>query len=226
MAKVNVYLPDELEREVREAGLAVSPVCQAALREAVDRLATIRSSTSGPADLATHGGRGRFTSRLVAILASAEEEAAERGRQVTAADLFGAIVDHGENLGARALAAAGIDLPPPGFRRRARGAAGKGRGELSGEARSVLAAAFLVALDLRHAHVGAEHVVIALAAEASPLADLFGALDVDDRLLRHHVERLLDNPWATGDGGVLGRLETEVQRLAAEIEQLKAAAPD
>lgn len=35
MAKVTIYLPDELEAEVRSAGISMSPVCQNALKEAV-----------------------------------------------------------------------------------------------------------------------------------------------------------------------------------------------
>lgn len=35
MARVNVYLPDDLHEEVKQAGIEVSPVCQAALRAAV-----------------------------------------------------------------------------------------------------------------------------------------------------------------------------------------------
>ena len=38
MGKVNVYLPDDLEVAVRDAGLSVSPVCQAALRDALARV--------------------------------------------------------------------------------------------------------------------------------------------------------------------------------------------
>lgn len=35
MARVNVYLPDDLHEEVKQAGVEVSPVCQTALRAAV-----------------------------------------------------------------------------------------------------------------------------------------------------------------------------------------------
>jgi ATP-dependent Clp protease ATP-binding subunit ClpC len=191
MGKVNVYLPDDLEREVREAGLAVSPICQVALRETLDRLAALRSRHVGVEQLAAHTGRGRFTPRLTAILADAEDDAAERGRQVTPYDLLGAILHHGENLGAETLAAAGVELPPAGFRGRGGRNVVKGSGELSPESRAVLAAAYLVAVDLRHEHLGAEHVVIALAGDDSPLHDLFAALGLDARLLRGHVERLL-----------------------------------
>lgn len=230
MAKVNVYLPDELERQVREAGLAVSPLCQMALHEAVARLHQLRSATSVEA-LRAHEGRGRMTPRLAAVIADAEQAGAARGRQVGVLDLIGAILDHGENLGARALAAAGLDLPPAGFlRRRGRPAPAKGKGELSAGARELLASAFRVALDLRHGSLGTEHVVIAAAAEGSPAAPMFAALGIDDRTLRGHVERLLENPWATPaaesgagapDPARWARLEAEVQRLAAEIDRLR-----
>ena len=36
MGKINVYLPSELEEAVREAGVPVSNICQAALREAIE----------------------------------------------------------------------------------------------------------------------------------------------------------------------------------------------
>lgn len=228
MAKVNVYLPDDLEQQVRDAGLSVSPICQAALREAVDRFTALGSATTDRRQLSAHTGRGRFTPRLTAVLAAAEEEAAGRTRQVTPLDLLAAIVDHGENLGARVLAAAGVELPAPGFRRRGKAAA-KGRGELAVETRGVLASAFTVALDLRHDHVGTEHVVLAMAAGAGAAADLFTALGLDERTLRRHVERLIDNPWSTPsaegpaepDPALWVRLEAEIQRLAAEIDRLK-----
>jgi ATP-dependent Clp protease ATP-binding subunit ClpC len=190
MAKVNVYLPDDLEREVRESGLPMSPVCQAALRESVDRLAALRSRAIPLERLVEHRGRGRFTSRFAAILADAASDAAGRGRQVTPYDLLGAILHHGDNVGAEVLAAAGVDLPPAGFRGASPSRA-KGTGELSAEAREALAAAFLVALELRHEHVGAEHLVVALASEGAPTRPLFAALGRDARTLRGHVERAI-----------------------------------
>jgi hypothetical protein len=38
MARVNVYLPDDLALEVREADLAVSTICQKALREELSKM--------------------------------------------------------------------------------------------------------------------------------------------------------------------------------------------
>src|SRR5690242_7033846 len=102
MGKVNVYLPDDLERSVREAGLSVSPICQTALRDALDRLGAVRNE-----------GRGSFTPRLDEVLDRARHAAANAGREVAPEDLFGAIVEHGENLGARVLTMMGVELPHP-----------------------------------------------------------------------------------------------------------------
>ena len=57
MGKVNVYLPDDLERSVRDAGLSASPICQTALRAALDRFGALRNE-----------GRGSFTPRLDEVL--------------------------------------------------------------------------------------------------------------------------------------------------------------
>lgn len=229
MAKVNVYLPDDLEQQVRDAGLSVSALCQSALREAVDRIHRLRTAASVD-ELRDHTGRGRMTLRLAEILHAAEHHAADQGRQVGVLDLLGAILDHRENLGARALAAAGVELPPAGFLPKRGGARRpKGTGELAAETRQLLAAAFRVALDLRHGHLGTEHVVIAAAGDGSPAAAMFRALGVDDRTLQRHVQRMIDNPWAAPaaitspapDPELWSRLEAEVQRLAGEVERLK-----
>ena len=73
MSKINVYVSDDLERDVRAAGLSISPICQAALREAVDRLSSIRGSGANKTptpNLAAYVGRARFTARSQAPLAS------------------------------------------------------------------------------------------------------------------------------------------------------------
>jgi ATP-dependent Clp protease ATP-binding subunit ClpA len=80
---------------------------------------------------------------------------------------------------------------------------------------------------MRHNYLGTEHVVIALAAENSPLHDVFAALGITDRLLQQQVERLIANPWTTdhvklvADPAQLERLNQEVQRLAAELGRLQ-----
>ena len=215
MGKVNVYLPDDLERAVRDAELAMSPICQTALRDAVERITALRER-----------GEGTFTPRLAAILDDARAEAAEEGRQVTAHHLFGAVVKHRENLGARAIESFGVELPSP---KPPRGA--KGDGQLSADARQILAAAYRIARELRHEHLGTEHVVLALAEPASPIAHLFEALGIAPRALRQQVERLIANPWTTARGETsdlvtLERLDAMVRQLTSELSRLKSQRDD
>jgi ATP-dependent Clp protease ATP-binding subunit ClpC len=210
MGKINVYLPDELEQRVRDAGLVVSAICQTALRTAVDTLQSLRLR-----------GEGSFTPRLTEILDDLRARAGAEGRQVTAADLFGGIVTHRENLGARALELMGVELPAM-----KEGRASKGDGSLDDDARAVLADAYRVALEMRHGWIGTEHVVLALAMPASPLAHLFTALGIEPQSLRRQIERLIANPWTTestppADLYAIERLDAEVQRLAAELDRLK-----
>jgi hypothetical protein len=210
MAKVNVYLPDDLERAVRDAGLSVSPVCQAALQRAVDRHVALRDR-----------GRGPLAPPLDAIVDDVRAEAADAGRDVTVSDLFAGIVHHGDNLGARALVLLGVELPA---KRAGRGRAGTGA--LAAETREVLATAYKVALDLRLDRIGPEHVVIAMAMPGSPLAGLFEAFGIEPVALRRQVERLVADPATTersepADLFTLERLDAAVQALAEELGRLK-----
>jgi hypothetical protein len=210
MGKVNVYLPDDLERAVRDAGLSVSPICQAALQRAVERHVGLRDR-----------GRGPLAPPLDAIVDDLRAEAADAGRDVSVHDLFGAIVRHGDNLGARALELLGVELPA---RRAGRGRAGTGA--LAEEAREVLAVAYKVALELRLDRAGPEHVVIAMAMPGSPLADLFQVLGIEPAALRRQIERLAADPATVestepADLFTLERLDAAVQALAAELGRLK-----
>jgi hypothetical protein len=45
MAKVTIYLPDGLAERVKALDLSVSPVCQGALQEEVDKLAAMKNAT-------------------------------------------------------------------------------------------------------------------------------------------------------------------------------------
>jgi hypothetical protein len=143
-------------------------------------------------------------------------------------ELLGAVVLHGENLGARVLRDLGVELPRPSGRRRAPRPA-KG---FTDEAREVLAAAVRTAMELRHEAVGTEHLVLALATQTET-ADLFAALGIDDRAIRARIERLVANPWRTDPEGdaqpVTGpsatdrfdRFEAELQRMSEELRRLR-----
>ncbi len=73
MPKVNVYLPDDLHDEVRRYEIALSPVCQAALRAAVAEKERLRSAT---ADVAAVAARLR-----------ADKQAADERRHATGYEL-------------------------------------------------------------------------------------------------------------------------------------------
>ena len=47
MAKVTIYLPDQLEEQVRAAGIPPSPVCQRALENEVNRVQLSKTATRG-----------------------------------------------------------------------------------------------------------------------------------------------------------------------------------
>jgi post-segregation antitoxin (ccd killing protein) len=51
MPGINVYLPEDLAKAVKDAGIAVSPICQAALREELERVETITNMLEGMEDL-------------------------------------------------------------------------------------------------------------------------------------------------------------------------------
>ncbi|GAB3980438.1 hypothetical protein GCM10029978_078500 [Actinoallomurus acanthiterrae] len=207
-----MYLPNDLERAVRAAGLSISAICQTALQRELVRLERLRAT-----------GEAAFTPRLAAIIEGLKSDLAAQGRDVTVRDLLCGILKHGDNLGARAVAAMGVELPPP----RRDEPRGGGDGGLAPDAIDALAAAYKVSLEMRHDHLGTEHVVIALAADDSPFQEMFAALGITDRLLRQQVERMIANPWTTDhvkpveDPTQLERLNLEVQRLAAELGRLQ-----
>jgi ATP-dependent Clp protease ATP-binding subunit ClpC len=215
MGKVNVYLPDDLERAVRAAGLSISAVCQSALQSALAKLGQLSST-----------GQGHFTPRLAAIIDSQRTLRAGQGRDVSALDLLCGILKDGENLGARAVQALGVDLPIPDVPQ-----GHEGTGALAPDALEALANAFKIALDMRHDHVGTEHVVIAMAADGASAHDIFAVLGVTDRLLRQQTERMIANPWTHQhvkpevQPDAFARLEEEVRRLAAEMGELRRNEP-
>lgn len=111
MPKVSVYLPDELADRVRDAKLPVSAICQAALADALRALDAadpfIALDTSVPDDL---GLDGPFVRNFVDAIGLAYEHARRHGSAtVESDDLLQGLLDEGENLMLRTLAAIGVE---------------------------------------------------------------------------------------------------------------------
>jgi ATP-dependent Clp protease ATP-binding subunit ClpA len=118
VAKINVYLPDELAATVRAAGFPVSPVCQKALADAVrvvsrarKAIEAIRDPQYDPAEHPALEDRlsARMTPRLKTVFRLAGE-AAGTGTRVGTGHLLLGVLDEGDNLGLRLLRALDIDV--------------------------------------------------------------------------------------------------------------------
>lgn len=111
MPKLSVYLPDELADRVRDAKLPVSAICQAALADALRALEVadplVARDAVVPADLDLEGP---FVRNFVDAVGLAYEHARRRGSAtVESDDLLQGILDEGENLMLRTLAAIGVE---------------------------------------------------------------------------------------------------------------------
>ncbi len=111
MPKVSVYLPDELADRVRDAKLPVSAICQAALADALRALDAanpfIAPGAAVPDDL---GLDGPFVRNFVDAVGLAYDHARRRrSATVESDDLLQGLLDEGENLMLRTLAAIGVE---------------------------------------------------------------------------------------------------------------------
>ena len=213
MGKVNVYLPDDLERAVRETNVPLSSVCQLALRSAIDRVDGLRTAGDIAAAMAP------VTPRLAEVLSDVPASPTRDDGAADALELLAALILHGDNLGARVLKDLGVELPRPAGRRRS----GRRARGFTDEARAVLAQAVRVALELRHETVGTEHLVLALTGDPTT-GELFGALGVDERAVRARIDRQRpgdDAPPTDPSPELLARIEAELERLGQEVRRLR-----
>jgi ATP-dependent Clp protease ATP-binding subunit ClpA len=242
--KINVYLPDALAAAVKDAGVPVSAVCQAALSEAVERIGRTRRAIAALRDPATptatvrlisEASQNRMTARLVAVLQDAATEHTGQARTaVSSADLLRALLDEGENLAVRLMISQGADVDAL-----AAASAGSGTGEtppavpgpgaallerLTMPARLACAAALEAVLELGHNYVGCEHLLIGLAAGDSPASELLASQGISAASLRQALSGALAgivheraHPGERGGGAladVVRRLEAIERQLA------------
>jgi ATP-dependent Clp protease ATP-binding subunit ClpC len=117
MPKINVYLPDDLAAQVKEAGIPVSPVCQQALAEAVrnvgrarQAIGAMRRENFDPQLLPQLAERvlSRATGKLIEVFRLAGAEAGA-GRPIRPEHLLIAVIKQDENLGVRLLRTLDVD---------------------------------------------------------------------------------------------------------------------
>jgi ATP-dependent Clp protease ATP-binding subunit ClpA len=117
MPKINVYLPDDLAAQVKEAGIPVSPVCQQALAEAVRSvgrarqvIGAMRRENFDPQLLPQLAERvlSRSTGKLIEVFRLAGAEAGT-DRPVRPEHFLIAVIKQDENLGVRLLRTLEVD---------------------------------------------------------------------------------------------------------------------
>jgi len=210
MPKINVYLPDALAAAVKEAGVPVSAVCQAALTDAVQRIEQTRRSIAFFRDPATPAvalrkiaqsirHRGVMTERLVAALRVAASDAVGQDLdEVSSLDLLRGLLDDSENWAVRLLLVQGVSLdaliaavtaseadePPPPVRE---SGADSFLTRLTMPARLAVASALEAVVDLGHNYIGCEHILIGLTASECQARDLLARHGVQTAALRESL---------------------------------------
>lgn len=195
MPKINVYLPDDLAEAVKDAGMPVSAICQAALELAVRRLAAIRQLVGSDLDAGTLESRlPRSTDKARTAFRLAVEQARAAGVPLVGTEhLLGGLLAEGTNLALTVLHAmevetgavrAGLDRAAAGTRP---GGPDAGR-RISAPLGTALVAAVAAANTLGHNYVGCEHLLLGLIAEPEGTGgQVLRGLGADERQARRMV---------------------------------------
>lgn len=247
MPKINVYLPEDLAAAVRRVGIPVSPVCQAALADVVQRVTnvrkvieTIRNQTLSPDHMAMVGAAARVTDRVRTVVGLAGRAAAAAGTQITTGHLLLGLFEESGNVAVSLLQA--LDVDPDGVRssiessRPADAEAGEPRvaddgrpseawRNLSWPAWNAMAAAMEAAIGFGHDYVGCEHLLVGLLADPdSQAGQTLRASGVDEGELHRALTGAVAG-FSHGRktaGSIADRLSEIVDRLNG-IEQRLAA---
>ena len=251
MPKINVYLPDDLAEAVKEAGVPISAVCQAALEQAVRRLATVRQLVASDLDSATLGSRlPRSTDKARTAFGLAVEQARAAGVPLVGTEhLLGGLLAEGSNLALLVLHAMDIETSAVNAELE-RAASGPHLGgpdagrRISGPLGTALVGAVAAANALAHNYIGCEHLLLGLISEPDGTGgQILRGLGVDERQARRTVTASLAGIeyWharaqGQGQGAASGTAATalaeavkrELQPFAdrlASIEQRLSAPP-
>jgi hypothetical protein len=204
LPKINVYLPEALASAVKDAGVPVSAVCQAALSDAVERvgrarqgITLLRDASTSPTVFArlAEGLQRRMTPRLVTALAvGGSPSDGEAGASVSSLDLLRGLLDDGENLAVRLLVAQDIDVDV--LRELSVSSAAEELVAPAAEtadtlfarmtmpARAGCATALEAVIELGHNYIGCEHLLIGLVSSDGRAAQLLSEQGVRIEALR------------------------------------------
>lgn len=246
MPKINVYLPDDLAAQVRDAGIPVSPVCQAALAEAVRQVGrarkaadAIRSPSTDAATLQQIGDR--LEARATLRLREALRLATPASGPVETVDLLLGLLDEGHNVAIEALRLQDVDLEElrlavAGFECGGESApADLGNPPvpksvwpaLTQEAREAIAAALEASVELGHNYLGCEHLLLGLLGGSGAAAQILTDLGAGAAGTRRAVAAVVAGAGAGGSGrgaasATEARLDEITRRLEAVERQLGA----
>ena len=244
MPKINVYLPDALASAVKDAGVPVSAVCQAALSDAVERVGRTRQgiamlrNASTPATAFARIAEGlqrRMTPRLVTALAVAGSSMdGDGGASISSLDLLRGLLDDGENLAVRLLIAQDVDVDAL----RELSATSSAEESVAGSetadtlfarmtmaARDACAAALESVIELGHNYVGCEHLLMGLVASDGQAGEILREQGLQIETLRQalngaiagvvHERRTSATRDLDAFGDLARRIEAVERQLAA-----------
>jgi ATP-dependent Clp protease ATP-binding subunit ClpA len=249
MPKINVYLPDALASAVKDAGVPVSAVCQAALSDAVERIGKTRRGIAALRDPAApaailrrigEGTRKRMTPRLAAALGVAALDADGQARPaISSLDLLRGLLDDGENLAVRLLLNQGADVDALAEASRASGAGEPGPpvaessdtllGRLTMPGRLAYAAALEAVLELGHNYIGCEHLLVGLIASEGQARDLLAGQGMQATALRQAIGAaaagvvLERSRSAERDSGALADLTRRLEAIERQLTGTSSA---
>jgi ATP-dependent Clp protease ATP-binding subunit ClpA len=223
MPKINVYLPDDLARAVREAGIPVSAVCQRALADAVAAAdGAIGGDQQAPAEQPTGGWQpNRFTDRARRVFDLAIDAAGDQDA-VTSVHLVQALVQHGNNLAIAVLRS--LDIEPEDLANELRATVSTGRRAGEAAAASLIEVgerAAQVAIELDTNFIGCEHVLLAIlkGSERDPARNTLNTMGIDLSTAQHAVRAALSGySYAQGNLSLSG-LSAPVRSILEEIRQ-------
>jgi ATP-dependent Clp protease ATP-binding subunit ClpA len=199
MPKINVYLPDELAAAVRDAGVPVSAICQAALENAVRDVDAARATDLVPDEGKVRGRLFRhFTPRARNAASAAEAQAREHGHNSVGTEhLLLGILDVGGNLALNVLDALEVEpddvrtellasLPPAATVR------SEDRPRFTPATKKALENAATEAISFGHNYIGCEHLLLGLVSVEDGLASqVLRRMGVELRTTRRTVTAIL-----------------------------------